>query len=389
MDSVPGVKGVEVLQHFWKPQTEKKYVIAIATRAINSKNIFMNGLYQNILFLYKLFRCLGHQSILLVHETPCRENADILLDGGYEVLTPDQVISMSIVFDLYIEIGMSAHVSFIHRLREEGARIVKLYLGNALNIDTEMIVDGNNISFPHHTYSEIDEIWTSPHYAVNLDYLRGLYRVPNGCGKLAPYIWDSEFVGGGVARWQQPNGGWQNMDIVITEPNISYQKCAIMPLAIANMFYLREPSWKGRVILMNSGRLSANVHVRSGLFSDLDIFRNGRVVLKEREDILTLLRANPSAMFISHQLNNEFNYMTLELMWRGWPVLHNTDAWKEYGYYWNNKRLEESVELIKRVMKDHAGDEGRYAGDARLLAWSYSMYNPEVQRMWQDLLMRA
>lgn len=179
------------------------------------------------------------------------------------------------------------------------------------------------------------------------------------------------------------------MDIVITEPNISYQKCAIIPLVIANMFYLREPSWKGRVILMNSGRLSANVHVRSGLFSDLDIFRSGRVVLKGREDILTLLRTNSSAMFISHQLNNEFNYMTLELMWRGWPILHNTDAWKEYGYYWNNKRLEDSVELIKRVMKEHAGDEGRYAGDARLLAWSYSMYNPKVQQLWQDLLLRA
>lgn len=180
------------------------------------------------------------------------------------------------------------------------------------------------------------------------------------------------------------------MDIIITEPNISYQKCAIVPLVLANMFYLRESLWKGRVILMNSGRLSANVHVRSGLFSDLDIFRDGRVVLKEREDILTMLRTNPSAVFISHQMNNEFNYMTLELMWRGWPVLHNTGAWKEYGYYWNEREVLGAVDLLKTVMKEHAGDEGRYAADARLLAWSYSMYNPEVQRAWQDLLlMRA
>jgi hypothetical protein len=285
---------------------------------------------------------------------------------------------------------MSTHVSFIHRIREEGARIVKLYLGNALNIDTEMIVDGNNISFPHHTYSEIDEMWTSPHYSVNLDYLCGLYRIPISCGKIAPYIWDAEIINKSEGvEWRRPQKGWEFMNIVITEPNISYQKCALIPLLLANMFYLCESTWKGKVILMNSGRLSANVYLKSGLFSDLDIFRDERVVFKEREDILTLMKSNSSAIFISHQLNNEFNYMTLELMSRGWPILHNTGAWKNYGYYWEDRKVEDGVDLLKRVMKEHAGNEGRYAADAKLLAWSYSMYNPEVQRTWQDLLLRA
>lgn len=381
--------GVPVIEQLCPPsRSGKQLVIAIATRTIHTKQIFMNGLYQNILFLYKLFRCLGHQPILLTHEKPSRENADLLVEGGYEILTPEQVVSMSVVFDVYIEIGMSTHVAFIHRMRAEGTRIVKLYLGNALNIDTEMIVDGNHVHFPHHTYSELDEMWTSPHYAIHLDYLCGLYRVPISSGKLAPYIWDSEFINERIT-WKRPRTGWESMNIVIAEPNISYQKCALVPLLLANMFYLRETEWKGHIILMNSGRLTANVSLMAGLFSDLDIVRDRRVVFKEREDILTLMKSNSSALFISHQLNNEFNYMTLELMWKGWPVLHTTNAWKSYGYFWEDTRVGEGVDLIKRVMKEHTGDEGRYAADARLLAWSYSMYNPEVQRKWQDLLLRA
>jgi Protein of unknown function (DUF2827) len=244
--------------------------------------------------------------------------------------------------------------------------------------------------FPHHTYSDLDEMWTSPHYSVNLDYLCGIYRLPKKFGKIAPYIWDNYFVdrSEGV-EWKRPVKGWQDMDIVITEPNISYQKCALIPLLLANQFYLREPSWKGRVVLMNSMRLKANVHLQASLFSDLDIFKNDRVVYKGREDILQILKDNSSAVFILHQFNNEFNYMTLELMWRGWPVLHNTDTWKEFGYYWNDKKIDDALDLLKKVMKEHAGNEGLYASDARLLAWSYSMYNPEVQRAWQNLLLGA
>lgn len=390
MNSRPGVNILEPIKPFYRPFTDKKLVICIATRTISSKNIFTNGLYQNILFLYKLFRCLGHQSILLIHEMPCHDNADILLDDSYEVLTPEQVINMSVVFDLYIEIGMSTNIAFIHKLRENNTKIIKLYLGNALNIDTEMIVDGNNVSFPHHIYSELDEIWTSPHYTINSDYLCGIYRLPISCGKIVPYIWDSSIIDRGEkVVWKQPTGGWQNMDIVITEPNISYQKCALVPLLLANMFYLREPSWKGRVVLMNSNRLKSNVHLQAGLLSDLDIFRSNRVIFKDRNDILAILKDNSSAVFILHQFNNEFNYMTLELMWRGWPVLHNTDTWKEFGYYWNDTRCDEALNLLKRIMKEHTGNEGRCAADAKLLAWSYSMYNPEVQRAWQSILLGA
>jgi hypothetical protein len=388
MNTCPGMNIAEPIQKFWRPSYEKKRTIVIATRTINYKNIFSNGLYQNILFLYKLFRCLGHHSILLTHEACTKENADLLLQEGYELLTPEQVLSLSFTFDIYIEVGMSIHVSFIHKLREQGTKIIKLYLGNTLNIDSEMIVDPNNLTFPHHTYSDVDEIWTSPHYKTNLDYLCGIFRKSLSCGKIAPYIWDSHFIDRfDKIQWTRPEGGWKHMNIVITEPNISYQKCALVPLLIANSFHEREPSWKGNIILMNSARLRMNVHLQSGLFSDLDIFKNKRVVFKEREDILTMLQSNPSAVFLSHQYNNEFNYMTLELMWKGWPILHNSKSWKNFGYYWEDTNIDETVELLKNVMKAHNGNEGKYAADARLLAWSYSMFNIEVQRKWEELLL--
>jgi hypothetical protein len=390
MDNRPGVITMETIPRFhnMSGNSKKNLVIIIATRTINSTNLFTNGLYQNILFFYKLFRCLGHHSIFLLNETPNNTNADLLINDGYEVLTPEQVLQTCDSVDLYIEIGMSVHVGFIYRLREMGARIVKLYLGNALNIDCEMIVNMNEVCFPHHIYSDIDEMWTSPHYKMNLDYLCGLYRISYKDGKIAPYIWDSSIIEKCCAGlvWRQPQGGWQMMDIVITEPNISYQKSALIPIILAEEFSRRFPSWKGRIIIMNSVRIEANIHLKSCLLPGLDIIRQGRVIFKGREDIVSLLNNNRSAVFVSHQINNEFNYLILELMYKGWPVLHNSDVWKNFGYYWTDKDLESACSLLQSVMKTHSGDEGKYSADARLLAWSYSMYNPDVQLSWQRLI---
>ena len=78
MDSLPGMnectKGpadsCRALLAPWQPLVSRK-VILLATSTITSDSFFVNGLYQNVCVLYKLFDSMGYAPILLVNNKRC------------------------------------------------------------------------------------------------------------------------------------------------------------------------------------------------------------------------------------------------------------------------------------------------------------------------------
>ena len=53
----------------WQPIGSRK-IILLATSTIHNDSLFINGLYQNVFILYKLFDSLGFAPILLVNDKP-------------------------------------------------------------------------------------------------------------------------------------------------------------------------------------------------------------------------------------------------------------------------------------------------------------------------------
>ena len=93
----------------------------------------------------------------------------------------------------------------------------------------------------------------------------------------------------------------------------------------------------------------------------------------------------PYATFLLHQVNNEYNYMTLELLYNNYPVLHNSDSWKEYGYYYKGSSLDS---VYKQIIKtyNHENSIETYKAHAKTLIWTHSPYNPSVQEKWNKIL---
>lgn len=360
--------------------------IVMTTPLISSTSLYQNGLYQNILMLYKMFRSMNHTVYLLVNHAPTMDTADVLLSGGYVCILPEDIIKHQIHLDIYIEVGMSTDSTFSDWLITQGTRYVKYYLGNVVNIDIEIITKLPTVYFPHHCPGKPHEIWTSPHYTQNLEYICSLFHVPFEKGIIAPYIWDPMFTES-LPKWSSSGKGWLTRNIIITEPNISFQKSAFMPILLAETFAKKHPEWKGSVIIMNAQRFSVNIHAQR-LLEGLTLHRQGRIRYCGRQTIREIMEQNNGAVFIGHQYNNEYNYMTLELMNRGFPILHNSGMWKEYGYYWSDFDMNTSVMTLRRAMCDH-DPEGSYSADAHALAWNYSMFHPTVREMWSRLLRRA
>ena len=220
-------------------------VVIFATNDVNDDTLFRNGLTQNIVVLYDLCESIGYKSYLLQYNTgPSEKKAFI---HNYRTITTNEIIRNPMPIKAFIEIGMSLDSTTRAYLRSIGAKIVKLYLGNILNIDIETIQNFNSMFFSHHVVGEIDEIWTSPHYKQHLDYAAILNRTEIKNSRVVPYVWDPQFITQYCTKetieWV-PLNDWRDQDIVIMDPNISFQKCYFYSLLLIEAFSKKYKEWR-------------------------------------------------------------------------------------------------------------------------------------------------
>ena len=353
--------------------------IFLATGVITEATLFQNGLHQNSLLLYDLFETLGYRCHCLV-DISCE------FIQSYRHLQPEDYLEQEKAYTpvFYIEIGLSLDSAWRAYLQKKGCKTAKLYLGNVLNIDIETVCMTPGLFFHHHNTGHFDYIWTSPHYRGNCAWLTALHGVP--CS-VVPYIWSPKFLGPLNPLSLSPFGSLSPFsgsfkssgDIVIAEPNISFQKTALVPLLLAEAYYRAHPGWKGRVHVQNSERLLVTPFWNR-IVEGLSLFLDGRIVFSGRKNILELVQEHPGAVFICHQLTNEYNYMILELLYLGIPVLHTSESWSHSGHFYSVDRWLDAVQTLNEAI-----EEERMVLHSDLL-WTVNPENPVIQERWATLL---
>ena len=362
----------------------QRKVILLATATITEENLFSNGLFQNVYVFYRMFEAMGFLPLMIVNKKP--ENAEKIpwYMRDLRLISVEEIAKNPIPVSVYLEVGMSIDSQMRKYLKMCGAKIAKLYLGNIINIDIETPIFYPTMHFAHHVIGELDEIWVSPHYTQHAEYARALnhidIRKPNA---IVPYVWDSQILfGNGDRKFEWCKG---KETFLVLEPNISFQKCSLVPLMIIEKWYREHRQWNGEIVVINGERLLL-IPFFKAIFDSLDIVKDGLVKMRGRTDILSLLKEFPSGIPICHQWNNEYNYMVLEYFATGYPVMHNASDWSQYGYYYPNSDLEAGVKLIEKIRNYHADNLGIYKAHARALMWRHSPYNPDVQRSWGKIL---
>jgi hypothetical protein len=368
------------------PSRPSKPIILFASNDVSDNVLSVNGLTQNILILYDLFESMGWSSYLLQHQKSHLEKHSFL--SSYRTLTPQEVITQPMRIRIFIEIGSSIDPVTRKHLRSLGTKLVKLYLGNILNIDVETIQYYPSIFFHHHIVGEIDEIWTSPHYAQHQDYAAILNRTDPEQSRIAPYVWDPCFMTHygtkTVTQWKPPKD-WRTQDIVIMEPSISFQKCAFYSLLLAEAYSKAHPEWRGNVHVVNGDRLSLSTYAQNRVLPYLTLYQTKRLHLYGRKRLPDVLEEYPSACFLAHQLSNEYNYMTLEIMYCQFPILHNATGWSPYGYYYSVDEWEKAIETLHTVLTRHKENLAIYKTHMAQLQWKHSIHHPEIRRRWAEL----
>jgi hypothetical protein len=368
----------------------QKPVAMFATATITDENLFSNGLFQNIYLFYRMFEAMGWSSRMLVNKLPDNKAIIPSYMSDLKMVEMEEFVKHPYQVKVYIEIGMSIEDQMRRFLRMCGAKCCKLYLGNILNIDIETPIFYPAMHFAHHVIGELDEIWVSPHYYQHAQYARAMNHCPleKPSPMVVPYIWDPQILTANGERRLEWRAAEKPEDEVflILEPNISFQKSSLIALMMIERWYRSHPEWKGKVILINGERLELIPFTRDTVFKNLKLWKDKRIEIKGRMDIVTLLKTYPSAIPVCHQVNNEYNYMVLEFFWAKFPVIHNASDWAAYGYYYKNSSLSEGVNCIEKIRGNHSQNLQIYEAHAKALQWRHSPYNPEVQRQWLDIL---
>ena len=367
---------------------DKKKAIILATNEVNDDTLFRNGLTQNIVVLYDMFESMGYKSYLLQYSSNSSTDRKQFLHK-YSVITTPELIKNPMPIRAFIEIGMSVDSTTRQYLRSNGAKIVKLYLGNILNIDIETVQNYTNMFFNHHVVGEIDEVWVSPHYRQHIDYAAVLNRTAVSKSQVVPYVWDPCFIQQYCSKdsleWIPPTS-WKTQDIVIMDPNISFQKCYFYSLLLVEAFSKKYPEWQGKVQIINGDKIKIEPNSYNFVLPSLSLYNNGRIILHGRKNIYTILKENPSACFMTHQWNNDFNYMTLELLYCNFPILHNSDGWDKFGYVYSINKWDEAIETLYNALTHHKDNLPIYKTHATNLIWKHSIHNPEIQEQWSRIV---
>ena len=375
-----------------QPVKDRK-VVLLATATITNDNLFSNGLFQNVYVLYKMFDAMGYAPVLVVNEKPKELDKIPTMMHVCRLMVTEEILKRPIPVIALIEIGMSIDPLLREFVKMCGGKLVKVYLGNILNIDIETPMFYPGMHFAHHVIEKIDKIWVSPHYGQHAEYAAYLNHVvppKNLEDMIAPYVWDPAIFtrdGEEVLRWR-PRGKEEDDVILIMEPNISFQKASLVPLLIVERWYRANGRrWKGKVIVFNGQRIKDTPHFSKCIEPTLDLFTDGRIEYMERTSIVDAVKKWPTALFVAHQYNNEYNYMALEHFWGGFPLVHNCGTWGEFGYYYKGNDIEAAARQLGMAHTSHAEKLEAYRAHAQVLAWRHSPYNPENHRRWKELLL--
>jgi hypothetical protein len=371
--------------------TDRKIVL-LSTATITTDNLYSNGLFQNVFVLYRMFDAMGYAPIMLINEKPKDiKNIPDAMHKCRMIIVEDILKQPMANVVALLEIGMSMDPLVRQFVKMIGGRLLKVYLGNILNIDIETPIFMPSHHFAHHVVGKNDAILVSPHYGQHTEYASYLNHVVPSADltkTIAPYVWDPNILtreGTQSLNWRAPATPEEEI-FVIMEPNISFQKSAFVPLLIMERWYRevgKPKGWKGMIHVVNGERLLMVSHFVHNIMPYLEIYRDAKVESTGRKDIVSTLREWPTATFVLHNYNNEFNYMTLELLWCGFPVLHNSPSWLEFGYGYRG--LKDGAGLVEETRR-HSARLETYRAHAAILAWRYSPYNPVIHEAWYKLI---
>jgi hypothetical protein len=362
----------------------------------NKESIWTNGIKQNVLMLVHMLKQSDKNyevCILNTNDVDFTERPNYLND--IDVYHFDSVF---MEMDLIIVMGAQIHDTKLKQFKESGDKKVIAYkCGNNYMISVENILFKENDKSKKFQYErEYDEIWYIPQqHESNSGLYKTLYRTN---AIIIPFIWSERFLLEAVTEihkgfqkgtykkdWQYEIGKEKKI-LGIMEPNINLIKFCLIPALIAEESYRGEigKNHIERLRITNANRVKENKEFLS-MIGTFDLYKDGRISAESRYQTAYILTQHLDVL-ISHQVANPLNYLYLDAVFLGYPILHNAPLVKDLGYYYEDGDTIQGAKQLDYILTEHDKNIEEYDERNDKVLQRYHIYNKDIIETYDRLI---
>lgn len=329
--------------------------IAITSKFTSS--FFSNGLNQNLVLLYECLEQCGFEVYFL--DFTNKNNNEVLNEHFFlqnkNILNWWEFQDSTLKIDMLLCPGVSANsdIKKCLKLKNPFVKFVAVKYGNNLITDShKFFLSKTPKYYSMDSDRKMDHVLYSPHYKFQSQYFEFTERAPSS---EIPYIWDPKFI-----EFESNNLSidptfkpCEKPNIAVVEPNLNISKTSFIPfLSIVNLIEKKLSNKFNHAYIFSSKDNIDYTDLAKYLYKHTELKENrGKIFFDQREKVpMILSRDNP--IILSHQFYNELNYVYLEAIYYNYPLVHNSDAFRDYGFYYNGFNIEDaSNQLLAAVEK--------------------------------------
>ena len=348
--------------------------------SLPSKDFFSNGCNQQGVFVYETINNIpGYECyiILTTDDEYLNLKTINLLENYDKIKTLDIIICLS---------GQIHDEIILKRLTSDGIKIITYNCGNYYYIYQEEII------FDTHTlikrgvdaqfaYKYFNEYWCIPNYSKDKYFYETVYDLKF---KTAPYVWNNTIIKKSKDIFYDPLNITTNIKhILILEPNMQITKTCLIPLLICERLYKSGYTDIHVVVLCSPKTTAFKTFVES-----LEIYKNNKVELYPRLKYFVIIKQlniqNIDFYVVSHHRDNALNFLHLETLYLGYPLIHNCEYYTQSGYYYNN--VKDGAEQLLLAINTHKHNTVRYNEETKKTLFKFSPDNQGNINIYKHLL---
>jgi hypothetical protein len=367
----------------------------------DSMSIFSNGIRQNVIFLYDLLTIIGYDVYFLIDSNEMTNSTDYSFwnkKDKYKYLSINEVLNKD--FHIVMQMGREIEMSILEFLQICGTKTIYYCCGNKYLIESEQClfksIDNEHAYFQYNnsTFFKFTQVWLIPQMVNSCKhYLQTFFR---STVIDVPFIWAPSILNEyekelGVSCSYKNRGA--SKKVAIFEPNLSLMKWCLPSILVCENTHrqLVNKSLLDFVFITNissvidSSKDLFSKKILNGLIKSLDLFKTKKLSIESRYNSLFFM-SKYSDIAVSHQMENNLNYLYLDLAWMGWPVVHNANLCKDVGYYYEGFNYEEGGDMLKYVILNHDENVEKYKKHNREVIDRYLPTNKFLQEQYKQLV---
>jgi hypothetical protein len=348
--------------------------IGISVVTHKGQNIWQNGLGQNVVFLAEALQRLPFVEKVLLIDVGDQNEMPPQVDTVSKGLKIIRHVDATDAVDLVFEMGGALDTQWLDLMRARGRKVVYFCCGQPY----VGLVESPVFDKPVHVMrpDRYDEVWLMRKDCLSIPMMRTLHRCDV---HLAPFMWHPEFLEKRIAEVSehgfqysyqrrgteglQGGPGRQGFRVAMFEPNISVVKTSSIPMLGCEEAYRADRNSVSAMHVLNTLHMKDHPSLVY-MANSLDLVKDGKTTFHGRNDIAGFMSQFSDAV-VSHQWGNDQNYLYFDVLYGGYPLVHNSPWLKDVGYYYPDFDAQEGARQLLRAEREHDDSLADYRARAQ------------------------